>query len=719
MTGRIFNLTFRSYLILLLIIVANPEALSQLISVKSFRQLTNDLDARVHYPKEDKNGEKAALVKVVTTETGFEFEGGSIGLVATENKTGEIWVYVPRGARVLTIKHSRLGVLRNQEYPEPIESGVVYEMVLVTGKVDISVTPPEIETQWLVITSEPSGADLYLNDNAAGKTPYQSELPVGRYTWRLSRELYLPEAGVAELISGSNRKVITIPLKPDFGTVTVTTVPESGATVSLDNMPTGKTSPCKLDMVKSGDHTLTLSLDMYETTTHRFSISAGEQKTLEVPMNPTFAEVKLSSEPPGDIYINETKKGTGTWQGRLNPGVYTFEAKLDKHRPAMRKSTVAVGTPLNVALKPEPITGTLRIITNPFDATVKLNGKEVGKTPLTLKDLLIGDYTAEITLAGHATATEKVTIADGQASEISTALQSGMMVEVEGTAGAALFIDGKPAGNLPYSGSLTFGTHRLRIEKEGKKQEKEVEIKPGGIARFTLTISANYTEETAGLDMEMVFVEGGTFSMGSNQGSDDEKPVHRVRVDDFYLGKTEVTQRQWRAVMRNNPSHFKNCDQCPVEQVSWNDIQDFIKKLNNMTGKKYRLPTEAEWEYAARGGSKGRGYTYSGSDNLEEVAWYNGNSGSKTHPVGQKKSNEQGLSDMSGNVWEWCHDWYGSDYYKNSPADNPKGPSSGAFRVIRGGSWYLYADYCRSARRINNGPGYRNGNLGFRLVFIP
>ena len=169
--------------------------------------------------------------------------------------------------------------------------------------------------------------------------------------------------------------------------------------------------------------------------------------------------------------------------------------------------------------------------------------------------------------------------------------------------------------------------------------------------------------------------------------------------------------------MGNNPSHFKG-DNLPVEKVSWNDIQKFIKKLNTKTGLNYRLPTEAEWEYAARGGVKTQNSAsqkYSGSNNINEIAWYD-NSNSKTHSVGGKKANELGIYDMSGNVWEWCNDWYDSSYYKNSPKNNPQGASSGSSRVYRGGSWGNYARYCRVAYRYRYYPGGSGGDLGFRLL---
>ncbi|MDP3259083.1 MAG: formylglycine-generating enzyme family protein [Thermodesulfovibrionales bacterium] len=214
--------------------------------------------------------------------------------------------------------------------------------------------------------------------------------------------------------------------------------------------------------------------------------------------------------------------------------------------------------------------------------------------------------------------------------------------------------------------------------------------------------------------MEFVSVKGGCYQMGDTfgDGGSDEKLVHEVYVDDFYIGKYEVTQGQWKAIMGNNPSYFNNCgDNCPVERVSWNDVQDFINKLNSKSGKNYRLPTEAEWEYAARSGGKNEKYAGTSNESeLGEYAWYSSNSGGKTHPVGQKKPNGLGIYDMSGNVFELVNDWYDSDYYKNSPKDNPKGPSSGQSRVLRGGSWG------NSTRYQVPPPRFYVPN-GFRLAF--
>ena len=228
----------------------------------------------------------------------------------------------------------------------------------------------------------------------------------------------------------------------------------------------------------------------------------------------------------------------------------------------------------------------------------------------------------------------------------------------------------------------------------------------------------DYTETVRNLNMAMVAVKNGTLTMGCTpeQGSDcrdSEKPAHRINVSDFFIGKYEVTQAQWKAVMGDNPSNYKG-DNLPVERVSWNDIQEFISKLNALTGKQYRLPTEAEWEFAARGGVSSKGFKYSGSNTAGEVAWIDSNSAKTTHAVGTKSPNELGIYDMSGNVLEWCNDWLGQ--YTEVGKVNPKGANTGTLRVGRGGSWSSQERVVRVAARSGNAPDSRAMNLGFRLA---
>ena len=219
--------------------------------------------------------------------------------------------------------------------------------------------------------------------------------------------------------------------------------------------------------------------------------------------------------------------------------------------------------------------------------------------------------------------------------------------------------------------------------------------------------------------MVFIWVEGGSFQMGSDDldADADELPVHEVCVDGFWLGKYQVTQEQWQAVMGNNPSIFQG-DWHPVEKVSWNDCQTFIQNMNNQGYGEFRLPTEAEWEFAARGGINSQGYTYSGSNELDSVAWFFTNSYARTHHVGEKNPNELGLFDMSGNVWEWCQDWYSNTFYSQSCEDDPQGPDAGSLRVIRGGSWVDPSSVPRVANRLMLKPESSLFDIGFRLVRI-
>lgn len=232
-----------------------------------------------------------------------------------------------------------------------------------------------------------------------------------------------------------------------------------------------------------------------------------------------------------------------------------------------------------------------------------------------------------------------------------------------------------------------------------------------------------------GVSFTMVYVQGGTFTMGctTEQGSDcydNEKPAHKVTLSTYYIGETEVTQELWKAVMGENPSMYTG-DKRPVEKVSWNDCQEFIRRLNQLTGKIFRLPTEAEWEFAARGGTKSAGYKYSGSNDISSVAWFSENAGTEgennpdygTHVVKTKKSNELGIYDMSGNVWEWCSDRYAA--YYGSAQTNPQGSSIGSSRVLRGGSWSISAWRCRPSNRNSDSPSSKSYQFGLRLVLVP
>ena len=396
-------------------------------------------------------------------------------------------------------------------------------------------------------------------------------------------------------------------------------------------------------------------------------------------------------------------------------------------------------------------TGTLTVVATPVEAKIYVDDAYAGTGSVNVQVSVGAEHRYRVESQDYIKEENSIFFAKSEKKIISVELvpNFGYITVKSEPSGAELYIDDKKAGTTPYlARRILRGQHRVEVRKRGYEPYADVvtininettriedvkleasnevtsipqqqeQYSPqqeygGGFSNQTITVN--------GVSFEMVYVEGGSFDMGATteQGSyayKDEYPVHRVTLSDYYIGKCEVTQELWEAVMGSNPSKFKGA-QNPVERVSWKDCQRFIRRLNSLTGRTFRLPTEAEWEYAARGGNKSRHYKYSGSGNIGNVAWYYDNSGSSTHAVGTKTANELGIYDMSGNVWEWCSDWYGG--YSAGAQTNPQGPSLGSGRVLRGGSWYRNACYCSVSNRYRPDPGTRDNDRGLRLVLVP
>lgn len=372
----------------------------------------------------------------------------------------------------------------------------------------------------------------------------------------------------------------------------------------------------------------------------------------------------------------------------------------------------------------------LEIRSEPPGAAVFLNGKEVGESPLVLSDVQAGQYLIRVVKDGYNPSEGRVVIKPGHRKVVNAHLnkivmERGALVQTD-PIGAMVYLDGKPVGTSPCEvRSLTSGSHELKIIKEGYKTWKEtITIEPGKRSDLNIELKKRGLRPGEVLKdpywgIEFVFVKGGRFEMGDvfGDGNREEKPVHEVHVDDFWMGKFLVTQAQWQKVIGSNPSRFKSGHDYPVEEVSWYDVQGFFNILNEKTNMKYRLPTEAEWEYAARSGGKREKWAGTNSESeIDEYAWCWINSLGKTHPVGKKKPNTLGLYDMCGNVWEWVQDWYDKDYYKNSPPDNPQRSSFGEYKVVfRGGSWESQPENLRTTGRHSTHPLAASG-IGFRLV---
>ncbi len=551
------------------------------------------------------NGNKCALIKVHTTQRGFTFDVGALGVAKTEPQGGshptQIWVYVPQGVKRISIIHPQLGELLDYDLGMTLKSAKTYHLTLQTGTVQ-TVVNPTLQKQFAVFTLVPANASLEVDGeawevNAQGQAARM--LPFGTYQYRATAPRY--KASFGQFTIGKEKHTETITLTPNFSTIT-------------------------------------------------FQAPAG-----------------------AEVWVDGQRRGTGTCSMDLTAGEYQVECRQESHLATTKVITVGVNQPRTIALDaPRPIYGLLSVSSTPFGAKVTVDGQAVGETPLSLDNVLIGQRQVAVSMDGYtAPAAKTVLVSQEQAAELDFQMEK----------------QASPVATTPASPQGRAGTRSFTVN---------------------------------GVTFTMVTVEGGTFTMDATeeQGSDVwdyEEPAHQVTLSSFSIGQTEVTQALWLAVMGKNPSKYKG-DKRPVEQVSWEDCQKFIKKLNKMTGQHFRLPTEAEWEYAARGGNKSKGYKYSGSDDLRSVAWYDGNSGSATHDVATKAPNELGLYDMSGNVWEWCQDWYDSEYYKNSPSSNPSGPSSGSKRVLRSGSWYNDATICRVANRSNYSPTDRFNSSGFRLA---
>ena len=433
-------------------------------------------------------------------------------------------------------------------------------------------------------------------------------------------------------------------------------------------------------MLPYGTHTYKVDAGGYISKSGSFTVSSGDMTPISVSLLSAMASVSITCPTPAvSLYVDKKAVGNSPWSGSLKEGMHLLEARKSGYRSQQKTIQLAQQQKLDVTFgELVAIQGNLSVNYKPFGADVYVDGKKLGQSPRVFNGLLVGNHQVEVRKDGYATDRKSVSISEGQTASITGTLASN----------AVASSSSNTLGYSSASSSMSSGSNTISIPVKN------------------------------GISIDMVKVEAGTFMMGATSEMkdpyDNEKPVHQVTLtNDYYMGMYEVPQALWEAVMGSNPSEYKG-DNLPVEMVSWNDCQEFISKLNSLTGRKFRLPTEAEWEYAAHGGKKSRGYQYSGNSNISDVAWYDGNSGSKPHPVGTKQANELGIYDMSGNVYEWCSDWYGS--YSSSSQTNPTGADSGSSRVYRGGSWRNGAWLCRLSCRYFNTQFYRGNALGLRLA---
>lgn len=701
-----------------IIALAAVAAVAQTMSVAGFEERPMDMDARVTHPVTDPNGQTCALIKVETTQTGFGFDTGVIQVVKTEQKIGEVWVYVQPRVKKITIMHQDYEPVRDYYFPTgALKEATVYLLKLRTAGAPVQAASTQQRSGFLIINSEPQGAEVWLNNESTGEvTPFRRKLAIGdEVPYRLSLPLYHDEAGMVTV--DQPRKELQFALRPAFGSVTVTSTP-SGASVFLDEKQVGQT-PLTLDRIASGSHSLRLQAPQYAVERRNVSVSDGQTANVAVTLAARFAEITVQAPQGAVVTVDGDRKGSGTLSWRQGEGLCDIVVSMAGHRDARCQLEVVAGRAQTVQLTPQPIYGSASVDSDPMDAEIWIDGKQYGVTPNVVERLLVGSHTLVLKKSGCADLQQQFSVEEGKEASLSVKLPTGRSVRFTSEKpGMQIIVDGKELGTTPLTAVVGIGHHSVSAMRGGDIIDvRDLDITSAGAPLTMAFRDFNHTFTVNGVQFTMVEVGGGTFTMGatSEQGSDawdEETPAHQVTLSDYYIGQTEVTQALWEAVMGSNPSDHRG-DNLPVEQVSWDDCQVFIQELNQLTGKQFRLPTEAEWEYAARGGRKSRGYKYAGGNNIDSVAWCDGNSGNETHPVATKQANELGIYDMSGNVLEWCSDWCG-DYTSSSQSD-PQGPSSGLYRVIRGGCYYNFARNCRVSYRISNTLDYRSGYLGLRL----
>jgi hypothetical protein len=527
------------------------------MNVASFRLLESDLDAKQNFPERDQNGNLCAIIKVVSTQTGFAFDNGTLGITKTKQQVGEIWVYVPYGTKRLTIQHAQLGIIRDYLIPEKVEQGRVYELVLTTGRVITQVVDEGPKQQWLSINSIPDGATIYINDELVGITPFNKKMDLGIYSYRLELASYQNYAGKVE-ITPKQKVSLDIALKTTQGYAYITTSPESGAKITIDAKPLTSTSPTYSLPLAAGQHTVMVIKPLYKPVTQAFTVIESDTVNVDITMPVNFATVKITSPSNTDILVDGVQKGSGSWQGRIEPGTRTFEAKKDKYISDKQTLNIEAGQEYPINLNPIARTGSLDLITSPMKARIRINGsltdsegKSYGETPNTISNLIIGEYKVSLEKEGYGALTKTVNISEGQTFEIDEALPKGTSITlISNPPGASISVDGTPRGTSPVSITLDYGIHTINATKDGYNSYSEKFNFEQGKTEYNFSLSANGEK-----------INISSFPSGAS-----------VTIDGKYVGSTPVND-----LMVNFGSHNV--------KISLNGYNDLDKTILLQSGK--------------------------------------------------------------------------------------------------------------------------------------
>jgi hypothetical protein len=460
------------------------SGIAQTISVASFKLLDSDLTANTAGTMEqDQNGETAALIKVVTTQTGFSFDGGSMGIVKTIRKSSEIWVYIPRGSKKITISHPQLGLLRDYYYPVSIEAARTYEMILTTGSVQ-TIVKQTANSQYLVLKVSPTNSIVELDNevlpNSNGVA--QKFVKLGTYDYRVKAPNYHTAAGKVTVDDPDNKKVVEISLLPAFGWVELLGNEENkGAQVYIDNALVG-TIPFKSQNLPSGEHHIRVVKPMYDSYSQTIDITDNQTTQLTPHLNADFSVVTINVDNNADIYVNKEKKGTGSWTGNLASGTYVMEAKKDGHRSTLTNFEVSSNQKSQTVQlqSPTPIYGSINITSTPSEADVYLDGENLGQTPLFIPKVLLGNHNMEITHNGYDSYRSVINIIEGETTSLDIRMSDKDLILVEiisNVNNANVIVDGVEYGKAHYKLRLSEGIHIFKLSAEGYEDvEKKISV---------------------------------------------------------------------------------------------------------------------------------------------------------------------------------------------------------------------------------------------------
>jgi len=725
-------MTSGKYLVFILLIglsisILAGQELNQLSIVGKATRATGEI---VPGDKLDANKNQAALVSFITdldVDMDFRPWNGAVGKI-TNPAMGRWNVYVSPGERAIDV-HAEgfkpLKVVLASFGINSVKSGDVYHLEI-TGDMKTQEVP-------VVITCNQSGAKVIANGEVMGITANKMlavKLNSGEQKIRIEKGGFASQE-IDEDVSLANYS-FHFELVPAMQPVVKITSEPEGATVTIDgNMKLGVT-PLE-SFYDAGTYAIRIEKENYETINEQITISEPETAK-HYKMTDIRAILSIKTNENATVKFNGDDYKGGIDKLLIIPQTISFKIEQEFCEAIEETYTLKKGEVKVFELYPEDIAAILTVKTH-ANATVRFNGesykggvseKKVAPQVLEIEVTMPKAETLKRVIALKPKAEETIEMYP----EVPTCVIQVMCIPTD----AEIELIGDAGERYTSTGRKTFtdvpvGKYELIVSADGYKTHKE-EFRLGADETIAKQITL---EEGSDVPEGMVFVKGGTFQMGCSSGNDDEKPVHSVTVSDFNIGKYEVTQGEYEAVMGTNPAkNYGIGDNYPVYYVTWYDAVEYCNKLSDKEGldrcysgsginikcdfnaNGYSLPTEAEWEYAAKGGSKSKGYKYAGGNDLKQVAWYSNPSGSKTHSAGGKQANELGIFDMSGNVYEWCWDRYGD--YSSDRQNNPRGSSSGSSRVFRGGSWSGSASYCRIANRSGYLPGDSSNTLGFRLA---